>query len=173
MPKLPLCTLQRVDGKWIANESAVQIDTETGDLHAPGGVLTADGGIAVPMINATGAPSVKGMAVTVGSAADNSFVAEVSGYGIIGYVQEDGVPDGQPCLVGKTGKVWALLKDGTAGQRGYLLRVTDVPGRVEAIVPPAGLGSQAQDEHFKEGGHCLEDKPAGVDVLVLASLHLN
>lgn len=173
MPKVPLCTLERIDGQWIGNQSTVEIDTDTGDLYAQGGVLTAEGGIAIAMINKTGVPSVKGMAVTVGPDLDNSFVAEASGYSVIGYVHEAGIADGQPCLVVKAGKALALLKDGTAAARGYLMKVTDVAGRIEAIVPSEGIGSQTQDEHFKEAGHCLEDKPAGVDVLALVSLHLN
>lgn len=174
MPLLPLATIRRVNGRWTAEESDVKVNNETGDLHAIGGVVTADGGFAVYMVNKTGAPSVKGSCVTAGEAVQNSFVLETSQFAAIGYVYEDGVADGSLCLVVKAGKAKALLKDGTAATRGYLLRPSsDTPGCVEAVVPSGGIGAQATADHFKEAGHCLEDQAAGVNVLALASLHFN
>ena len=174
MALVPLATIRRINGRWMAEESNVLLDDETGDLHAIGGVVTAEGGFAVPMINKTGAPSVKGSCVTAGEAVQNSFVLETSQFAAIGYVYESGVADGAECLVVKSGKAKVLLKDGTVAIRGYLIRPSsDTPGRVEAVVPPSGVGAQATSDHFKEAGHCLENQDAGVDVLALVSPHLN
>lgn len=174
MPLVALANIKKVNGRWVAEESTVQVNTDTGDLHSPGGVLTVDGGFAVHMVNKTGAPSVKGSAVTAGEAVQNSFVLESSQFATIGYVYESGIADGAECLVVKAGKAKALLKDGTAATRGYLIRPSsDTPGRVEAVVPSGGIGAQATADHFKEAGHCLENQDAGVGVLALVSLHLN
>ena len=175
MPLLSLATIrQTADGRWVAGLSDVRVDSDSGVVYAPGGALTPEGGLAVSLVNRTGAPSVKGAAVTAGSLEQGSFELETSQFATIGYVYEAGVPDGEACLVVVAGKAHFLLKDGTAAQRGYLLRPSsDAPGRVEAVVPPSGVGAQATNDHFKEAGHCLEDQAAGVSVLALAAIHFN
>lgn len=174
MALVKLATIQVVDGRYVAGESSVQLDTVTGDLHALGGVVTADGGFAVPMINKTGAPSVKGTPVTASAEEDNAFKVETSQYAVIGYVYEDGIADGEECLIVKSGKAKVLLEDDTTATRGHLIRASITQlGRVNSVVPAEGIGAQTTADHFKEAGHCLEDNPGGVDQLVLASLHSN
>lgn len=137
---------------------------------------TKEGGLAVYLINKTGAPSVKGTVVTAFGSVDESFdVALVSDAQPIGIVYNSGVADGGKTLVVISGKAEVLLEDTTASTRGYWVATsTTQAGRADATlaVPPGG-GIPELDRHMAEIGHCLESKNAGTNVLAKCIIHFN
>lgn len=137
---------------------------------------TPEGGIAVPLINKTGAPSIKGTIVEADSSVDEAFSATgATEFMPIGVVYENGVVDGSECLVVVAGIVDVLLEDGTAATRGYWVKTSDTQvGRVDATLSdPPGGGLPQLDEHSREVGHCIQSAGAGIDVLASIIMHFN
>jgi hypothetical protein len=135
--------------------------------------LTSDGGFAIPIINKTGAASIKGTVVSASGALDNAFIAQSVEYDSIGIVYENGVADGDECLVVVGGKAKVLLQNGIGTLAGFWVRASSVDGRAYAASAPSGGFPGATDEHFKEIGHCLETVTGGTDKLCLCLLHFN
>jgi len=152
-----------------SNLTGLFIDQQLTDKY-----ITPEGGIAVKMINDTGAPSIKGTLVNCSSSVDNGVTIETVEFDTIGVIYEDGVADGQEVWVVVSGKAEVLLADGTASTRGYWVYADAVDGRANASLqlPPGGT-IQALENHFKEIGHCLETKTSGTDVLALIAIHFN
>jgi len=137
-----------------------------------GARLTAEGGLATYMINATGAPSVKGTLIEASSAVDHGFIlCGVGDDDPVGIVYDGGIADGQPCLVVVSGFAECLIEAGSTIQRRYWGRTpTATPGRVD-LSNVIGGGSVA--EHFKECAHCFETKANTGDTLALCAVHFN
>lgn len=152
----------------ITGKSPIANPTFTGTVRSPKVVITPDGGIAISLINKTGAASVKGTVVSTSSTTDNAFMAQASELDSIGVVYESGIADAAACLVVVAGIADVLLKDGTASTRNHFVFASATDGRAETKAVPANI-----DEHFKEIGHCLESKIAGTDVLFKCVLHFN
>lgn len=133
--------------------------------------VTLNEGIAVKLINKTGAASVKGTIVEASTTTDMAFqVADANSDHPIGVVLDDGVADGGLCYIVVSGVAQVLLKDSTAATRGYWVKVSDAAGRADAtVMDPPG----ADPTHWDEIGHCLETKTGGTDVLVYVILHFN
>jgi hypothetical protein len=110
-------------------------------------------GIAVKMINGTGAETVLGSVVTVSSTEDNKFALQTNEFDAIGVVAE------------------VLFKNGEAATRGHVALSADTDGRARGIAVPSSNPVVA--EHFKEIGHVLESKNAGTNILVKCILHFN
>ena len=121
------------------------------------------------LINKTGVPSVKGTIVDAHTD-DLSFkVADAGSNHAIGIVFDDGVVDGEECLIINNGIVQVLLKDGTASTAGNWAKTSDVAGRADMTggsPPPAPT-------HFLEIGHVLQTKSGGTDVLAEIEVHFN
>ena len=139
-------------------------------------LLTESGGIAIPLINKTGADSVKGTLVNTDATIDLAInIVAADQPDIIGVVHQDGVPDGEKVLVVISGVAEVLIEDGTGSTRGYWCRASaTIPGRADItnIEPPGGT-INAIDAHFREIGHCLQSKRSGIDVLAKIILHFN
>lgn len=143
------------------------------ELHPDNIKFTADGGIAVQLINKTGAASVKGSVVSAGSI-DKSFALNTNEFNAIGAVFEADVADGSPCWVTFAGMAYVLLADGTAATAGYWVKSHATDGRADASAAlPTGGSFAGVDDHFKEIGHCLETKIAGTNVLCKIMMHFN
>ena len=145
---------------------------------APGGdaVLTVEGGIAIPMINDTGATSVKGTLVCASSTAD--FAVEICAADekdTVGAVYNDGVPNGDVMYVVVSGVADVLLEDNTTATRAYWARLSETQaGRADITNPnPPGGTIIEIDNHFAEIGHGLETVSAGIDQLARCVLHFN
>lgn len=148
-------------------------ETAGGDNIVNGIMKTADGGIAVQMINKTGATSVKGAIVDLHSL-DNAFQLSSEEFDTIGAIYEAGIADGSLCWVTITGKAKVLIEDATASTAGYWVYSSATAGRANATLAlPAGGTIGALENHMKEIGHCMESKSAGTDVLALINLHFN
>ena len=137
-------------------------------------MLNEFGGQMLPLINKTGAPSVKGSVVSLSLTTDNAFALQSNEYDAIGVVYEGGVADGQECLVVVNGVAQVLLENNTVATRGYWVYSSAVDGRANAslALPPGGTIS-ALENHFKEIGHCMESKAAGTNVLAKCIIHFN
>ena len=99
---------------------------------------------------------------------DNAFrVTDADSVEGFGAVYEDGIDDGEECLVVFGGRVQVLLKDATASTRNYWVKQSDVAGRADAT----GASPAAAPTHFKEIGHCIESKGADTDVLAFIMMH--
>lgn len=135
--------------------------------------FTAEGGLAIKLVNKTGSNSVKGTVIRAGTVVDNSFSLETEEFEAIGVVYDNGIADGNDCFVVVSGIAEVLLKDGTAATRGYWVKCADIDGRAEVTTPPTGIGALSTAEHFKEIGHCIESKSSGTNVLAKIVLHFN
>lgn len=164
--------------KWEGN--ILKIGTEAAGTGVVRGIqlgntlFTPEGGIAVRLTNKTGAPSVKGTIVSTSATTDNAFKIENDEYDGIGAVYEAGIADGSLCFVVVSGICEVLLKDTTASTRGNWVYADPTDGRANAtLAAPPGGGIPEHDAHFKEIGHCLESKLAGVNVLAKIIMHFN
>lgn len=131
-------------------------------------ILTAEGGIAIPLINKTGAASIKGTIVESSPDLDGAVEVEESG-GIdpMGVIYQDGIPDGEPVLVVIAGVAEILIENDETCNHGDWLGVSEVTdGRAECEPEPPGAPF-----HDKEVGHSMETIIAGTDVLAKGVLH--
>lgn len=133
-------------------------------------MVTDDGGIAFPFINATGGASTKGLIVEA-HANDNSV--EYTGADendAIGVMYSDGVANGEMVWVVMYGKAKVLLDDNTASTAGNWVETSEAGGYADATqASPA-----AAPAHFREIGHCIESVAAGgVGTHVLATVILH
>ena len=139
-----------------------------GDTGASG-----DSGDIVSLINKTGDVSVKGTVVRASSTVD--LAVEKIAQNIpdpIGVIAEDGIADGQPVKVMKSGIADVLFIDSTT--RGHLARgfLTADNGFVagKALSETAPIAPFASDKHFYEIGHVLESRVgAGLAKVMLHS----
>lgn len=129
-------------------------------------VHTVDGGLAIKLINKTGAPSVKGTVVIASTTTDGAFeLAPSSSQYPIGIVYEAGIADGSDCLVVVAGIAEVLINDSQAATHGDWARVsTTVNGRARCTGFEAG-------NHDLEIGHCIQSVGAGTNQLAKVVLH--
>ncbi len=133
--------------------------------------FTDIGGLAVPMINATGAASVKGSTVHVSSVVSRGVSLTDQGVpDCIGAVYDGGIPDGGVVRVIVAGVAEVLFV--SAATRGFLARTfvaTDAdaqPGKAKSEAVPSS--PFATDKHFSEIGHIIESTTgAGLAMVVL------
>lgn len=148
-------------------------DATTGFLSVNGNVaLTPEGGIAIRLINKTGAVSVKGTIVRCSTTTNNAFeVMPTVDFDSIGAVYESGIADGSLCWVVVGGIAEVLVQNGIAPAReNWVGTSTTVAGRAwfgAVPVPPTDA------RHFQEIGHCLESKVASPDQLCKIVMHFN
>ncbi len=122
--------------------------------------FTSEGGLAVRVLNDTGAPSIKGYIVEASSNVDNA-IQYTSGDDIdpLGIIYDDNIPDGQLVWIVVTGIAEVF----------YAMPVTRatfsrVPTIVEALPDGQAVNEAlpippfATDKHFQEIGHPLESR---------------
>lgn len=133
--------------------------------------LTPEGGIAVKIINATGAPSIKGTLISASTTVDKQGILQSNEFDTMGIVYESGIANGAEMWIVISGYADVLFKDSTVVTRGYLAIAADTDGRAITIAVPSS--NPTVGEHFKEIGHCLESKSSGVNVLARCIIHFN
>ena len=135
--------------------------------------LTEDGGIAVKLVNKTGAASIKGTIAHVDAGVDQGFdLISDDAPDQIGVVYDAGIADGNDCWLVQFGKAYIYFE--AAVTRGEFVRsqVAADGGTVGYAVAEAAPGSPfATDKHFQEIGHVLES--TGGAGLALCLLHSN
>jgi len=137
--------------------------------------ITPEGGFAELLVNKTGAASVVGKTVQIEATTDSAVdICDADGQEMIGAMYEAGIADGDDVWVVTAGRAQVLLKDATAGTRGYWVKTSDVAGRVDATnAAPPGGGVVQIDTHMQECGHCMQTIGAGTDVLCWIQMHFN
>ncbi|MDD2365163.1 MAG: hypothetical protein PHN84_03270 [Desulfuromonadaceae bacterium] len=141
-----------------------------------GAYLTPLGGVAVQLINKTGAPSVKGSLVCPSPSTDAAVrLTETDDIDPCGVILNSGVSDGSDVWVVVSGVAEVLLEDSTAATRGYWARTSITQaGRANITAAvPAGGTITAIEAHMKEVGHSLESVTAGTNKLCRIFFHTN
>jgi hypothetical protein len=138
-------------------------------------VITPEGGIAIALINKTGADSVKGSLVTPGSTNNSVVLAGAAGMKTIGAIYNSGIADGGLVYVVISGVAEVLLEDNTASTAGYWAKTSETQsGRADITnQSPEGGTVQALEDHGQEIGHCIQSVTAGTDKLAKVILHFN
>jgi hypothetical protein len=136
---------------------------------------TKEGGLAIYMINKTGAASVKGYLVKPSDTTDNgAMLIEQNIPDVIGVIYENGIADGALMRVVVSGKaevyfIASVVRDNLA--RGFVTADGGIfvagQGMSEAI-PSSPF---ANDKHFYEFGHTLQARTGAG--LALTNLHFN
>lgn len=143
--------------------------TEVEEAQASDGKMkfTAEGGLAVQMVNNTGAASVKGTLVEASPGINEGVILTTLDSVVpCGAVYEDGVADGELMYVAIAGIVEVLLEDTLAGVRAnWCDTSSNQTGRMDQHAGPTPA------THWQEIGHCLENKTAGTDVLCKITMH--
>lgn len=124
------------------------------------------GGVAIKLINKTGAPSVRGELVSNDTTNDFSVVLTVSEDEIvIGSFLEDGVADGEWGWTVIYG-IAPFKADATGFSKGDWLKSSSTAGRVAGSTHTA-----SPTRHFQEVGHSLQDVAA--NAVGLGVMHFN
>ena len=146
-----------------ANYDTAYTHSQTTHLDATKVKMTELGGIAVQMVNKTGAASVKGTVVVASGTTDNGCaIADTSADDVIGVIFDSGVADGSPVWVVVIGVAEVLIEDATeASRRAYVSMSTTVAGRANA----AGVAASTLDI-----GSCIKSANAGTNVLATVML---
>lgn len=144
-------------------------NTRSGNLK-----FTQEGGLAIRLINDTGAPSVKGTILKASNSTDKAVsLIPIDNPDPIGIMYDDGIPNGQPVWVVIQGIAQVLYS--TTVTRGTFSRVP-VIGDVSPVVGQAinealPVPPFSTDKHFQEIGHPIESR--GIPGLALTVLHNN
>jgi len=124
--------------------------------------ITDEGGFVISLLNKTGAPSVKGSVVAASATTDEGFrLITVNSPDPIGVVYEDGISDGESCLVVVSGIAEILFVGNTT--RGHLARgflTADGGSYVagKALSEAVPTSPFASDKHFYEIGHVIQSR---------------
>ena len=179
--RLAKASVEALEARSSAVEAAVSV-LESAMSAAQAAILalqalhTADGGKAIWMINDTGAPTVKGTVVEVGSVTNSFKVSDAACLDPIGVVYDAGIADGELCRIVVGGKAYVLIQDSTTATIGNWAKTSETQaGRADmTATPPVGGTLQQLADHFQEIGHCIETvNPGGTDKLALAVIHCN
>jgi hypothetical protein len=127
--------------------------------------ITDTGAIARRLINKTGATSVAGQVVKIGSAGNSYVVQDVSSTAyIFGVVITPSVSDGGYVWVATSGRAQVLIEDSTSVTFGDWIRLS-VDGR-------GATKTDRSTEYFKQIGYALESASSGTDVKAWVELKL-
>lgn len=130
--------------------------------------LTAEGGVAILMVNGTGGTSVVGNTVALDTSNDSKFIlAPTNAEMPIGVVY-NAVADGASAWIVVAGIASVLFKDGVAPLHGSVAFSSSAAGRADCSATLPGVES-----HNREIGHCMESKSAGTNVVANCLLHWN
>jgi hypothetical protein len=121
--------------------------------------FTHVGGLAIRLLNKTGAPSVKGMLVAEDATTDDAFhLTPLDAPDIIGAVYEAGVADGALCWVVVNGIAEVYFAGNTVhGQFARMIKTGEpVAAAGVAIAEALPTSPFATDKHFMEVGHIIQ-----------------
>ncbi len=132
-------------------------------------IPTPEGGYCLPFLSDTGADSVIGQGLTVGTVDGSLALAPTSGKECYGVSQVAGIPTGGYILVNPMmGKSYVLLEAATASVLGHILTTSAITaGRFKSIAAPA---LYAAPDVVMRCGQPLEANAGGANVTILAVL---
>jgi len=135
--------------------------------------VTDDGGLAVKLINKTGAVSIKGYCVTTGEADNSVILVPIDVPNCVGVFLESGIADGDEAWVVISGIAdvyfWNAPTRGYLARTGLTVDTGEVSGQALSEAIPGSPFNV--DKHFCEIGHVLETKAAAG--LAKCLLHFN
>lgn len=136
--------------------------------------FTPEGGIAIKILNDTGAASIKGMIVKGSTVLNNGVsIIPIGNPDPIGIIYDDGIPNGE--------YIWIVIQG-----KAQVLYSTPVTRGTFSRVPQSGDGSAtagyainealpvppfSNDKHFQEIGHPIESR--GTPGLAMTMIHFN
>jgi hypothetical protein len=137
--------------------------------------ITKDGGLAVKMVNKTGAASIRGQVVKADTATDNGVILcaanDDEGFGVL---LDSGIAANANVWVVTSGFAYVALEDNVASVHGYWVGTGAAEaGYARTQAAPPALGVAA---HFEEVGHCIESVAAGgagTHILAKCVIHFN
>lgn len=136
-------------------------------------MFTPEGGLAIKVVNKTGAASIKGTILEAELTTDKGVeLAEVGDPDPFGIMFSDGVADGKEVWMVVSGIAEVLYS--TVVNRGTFSRVpASGEGGIDgqAINEPLPVPPFSSDKHFQEIGHPIESR--GTPGLALTVLHFN
>jgi hypothetical protein len=155
---------------------ALQIDAN-GNVYfgdANEAVITPEGGLAVWFQNRTGAPTMRGMLVTLGTAPSSVIACPYAIPKVMGVIYSSGVANGEFVRVVVSGVAYCLFENAQSPTVGYWVGLSDtVDGRAQARATMPDNSGAGIDLHNKEIGHCIDTVAPGTDVLARVVLHFN
>ncbi len=121
--------------------------------------ITAIGGFAVSLTNATGVNSVKGKLLKGDTATNDAVVLTgINDDECLGVFLESGIPNGSKAWVVIGGIADVAFDDNVAAARGNWVGTGAAAGYARTQAAPPALGIAA---HFEEIAHCIETVAAG------------
>lgn len=154
------------------NDGYMDLVADTGIRANDKIMLTPTGGIAIKLINKSGANSVAGKIVSADTTTNDAVdLTPADGDMPMGVFYEDGVADGQGTWVVVAGIADVLFKDNVGATRGYVVYMSDEEGyAIDASSLPAVAN------HNREIGHTLQTTGAGgagTHIKARVNLHWN
>jgi hypothetical protein len=146
-----------------------QINTDDDNI-----MFTPEGGLAIKLVNGTGAPSVKGNCVTPSAVADGAVtLVPVDVPNCIGVFYDSDITDGEEAWIVISGIAdvyfWTSTTRGQLARTGLTADTGEVAGQAYAENFPAA--PFLVDKHFCEIGHVLESRTGAG--LARVALHFN
>lgn len=136
--------------------------------------FTPEGGLAIKVINDTGAASIKGMIVHASLSVDNAVsIIPIDNPDPCGIIYDNGIPNGEYIWIVIQGKAEVLYS--TTVTRGTFSRVPQsldaAPVAGQAINEALPVPPFSSDKHFQEIGHPIESR--GTPGLAMTIIHFN
>jgi hypothetical protein len=152
-------------------ESQLSVN-DSGDIEQTKVMQTVEGGIAIKLLNNTGATLLRGYLVSVDSSGDGRVkLTPIDVPDSIGVVYQD-IPNGQSGWIVVSGMAYVIYaNNATRGQFARSCKTGDAGAAAGKSFSEAVPTPPTSDTHFFENGHVLESKVAGQ--LVLTALHFN
>jgi len=131
--------------------------------------FTPEGGLAIRLINKTGANSIKGYCVDSSHTLNNAFIYVPNGTpDCIGVIYNDGIANSLPCWVVVSGIADVYYSNTvTAGQFARTQETASAAIAGKAYGEDIPAPPFATDKHFQEIGHILESGDPGLHKTVL------
>ena len=138
--------------------------------------FTKEGGLAVLIVNKTGAATVKGTLVEPSPSTASAFaVSGTSAFDPIGVVYDSGIDDGQKAWMVILGIADVLMQDDNGVSLEDFMQgsVTQAGRAYSPGSIPDGQSFAAVNNHFREIGHSLQAIEAGTNKLCRILMHFN
>ena len=129
--------------------------------------FTQEGGLAVKLINKTGAPTVKGTIVSPSTTVNDAvIISPLSGTEPCGVIYDKGIADGLECWVVIGGVAQILMQNATSATAGQWCGISPTAGRAYTATSPS------DNTRDRQIGHILNTVTGGTNVLADVIVHV-